>query len=374
VANPGISLVPSEGDSRLRGNDGKRNKDDDKAVVMNFKWSKIKKPVFILAPMAEITTLPFRSICKEMGADIVFTPMLSSNAIVYNPNETLKIAEFLPTEQPVIVQLFGYDGDLIARAANIVEERIHPAGIDINMGCPAPKITGNECGSGLLRDYEKALNIMKHVRASYSGQLSVKVRLGWRDKDVRQFVKQLEEIGIDAVSVHGRTTKEGYRGVADWDTIYDIANSVKIPVIGNGDIATAGEAWARLKDSKLAGVMIGRGALGNPWIFQDIKQSTISNQQQSLSSLVTSQGPSPKLDSWPPTRNDKNELVRVILDQTTRTINYLGDEGRAIREMRKHYGWYLKGFPGAQELRKKAMLAETLNDVKEILSAYKLTR
>lgn len=307
-----------------------------------FKWSEIKKPVFVLAPMAEITTLPFRSICKEMGADIVFTPMLSSNAIVYNPGETLKIAEFLPQEQPVIVQLFGYDGDLIARAANIVEERIHPAGIDINMGCPAPKITGNECGSGLLRDYDKALGITKHVRANYSGQLSVKVRLGWRDKDVKDFVVKLAEIGIDAVSVHGRTTKEGYSGKADWEAIYDIANSVDIPVIGNGDISTAEEAWARLDDSKLAGVMIGRGALGNPWIFSDIQNSKLANQNSS-------------------------ELVRVILDQTNRTIAYLDDEGRAIREMRKHYGWYLKGFPGAQELRKRAMLANTLDDIKNIL-------
>jgi nifR3 family TIM-barrel protein len=341
----------------------------------NFKWSKIKKPVFILAPMAEITTLPFHSICKEMGADIVFTPMLASNAIVYNPGETLKIAEFLSEEQPVIVQLFGYDGDLIARAANIVQERINPAGIDINMGCPAPKITGNECGSGLLRDYDKALEIMKHVRANYTGQLSVKVRLGWRDKDVKQFVKQLEEIGIDAISIHGRTTKEGYRGLADWDTIYDIADSVDIPVIGNGDITTAEEAWSRLENGKLAGVMIGRGALGNPWIFQGIKRHT------PLSSLVASPGISDGLsegDSCLPPRlgeagrrNDKSELARVILDQTNRTIMYLGDEGRAIREMRKHYGWYLKGFPGAQGLRKRAMLAETLTDVKEILSDLK---
>jgi len=313
---------------------------------MTFKWSDIKKPVFILAPMAEITTLPFRSICKEMGADIVFTPMLSSNAIVYNPNETLKIAEFLPDEQPVIVQLFGYDGDLIAKAANIVQERINPAGIDINMGCPAPKITGNECGSGLLRNYDKALEIMEHVRANYTGQLSVKLRLGWRDFDVKHFVKQLEEIGIDAVSIHGRTTKEGYKGLANWDAIYEIAESVNIPVIGNGDVTTAEEAWDRVNDSKLAGVMIGRGALGNPWIFTKIRNSKFVIRNSS-------------------------ELTRVILDQTKRTIEYLGDETRAIREMRKHYGWYLKGFPGAQELRKKAMLANTSKDIEEIVSALK---
>jgi len=308
-----------------------------------FNWSEINKPVFILAPLAEITTLPFRSICREMGADIVFTPMLSSNAIVYNPNETLKIAEFLPGEQPVIVQLFGYDGDLIAKAANIVQDRIHPAGIDINMGCPAPKITGNECGSGLLRDYDKALELITIVRKSYKGQLSVKLRLGWRDYDVKDFVVKLEEIGIDAVSIHGRTTKEGYSGKANWDAIYEIAEAVSIPVIGNGDITTAEEAWDRLEDSKLAGVMIGRGALGNPWIFSEIRN--------------------PKLEI-----RNSSELVRVILDQTRRTIEYLGNEERAIREMRKHYGWYLKGFPGAVELRKRAVQANTLLEVQEIVS------
>ena len=311
---------------------------------MNFEWSKIKKPIFVLAPLAEITTLPFRSICKEMGADIVFTPMLSSNAIVFNPNETLKIAEFLPSEKPVIVQLFGYDGELIAKAANIVEERIHPAGIDINMGCPAPKITGNECGSGLLRDYDKALELMKIVRKKFKGQLSVKLRLGWRNNDVLEFVKNLEKIGIDAVSVHGRTTKEGYKGIADWAAINEIANAVSIPLIGNGDITTAEEAWSRLEGSKLSGVMIGRGALGNPWIFSEIRHPEFAS-------------------------GSLEELKRVILDQTIRTIDYLGDEERAIREMRKHFGWYLKGFSGAQELRKRAILLNTLDEVKELLES-----
>lgn len=327
---------------------------------MTFKWSEIDKPVFILAPMANITTLPFRSICKEMGAEIVFTPMLASNAIVYNPKETLKIAEFLPEEQPVIVQLFGYDGDLIAHAANIVNNRIHPAGIDINMGCPAPKITGNECGSGLLRDYDKALNIVRTVRENFSGQLSVKVRLGWRDNDVKKFAKRLAEIGIDAISIHGRTAKMGYSGKTDWDAIYDIANSVSIPVIGNGDITTAEEAWSRLKNSNLAGVMIGRGALGNPWIFQQIRHYALSSSSEAKDPEI--------LHSI---QNDTDELKRVILDQTLRTIAYLGDEGQAIREMRKHYGWYLKGFPGAQELRKRAILANTFVDIKRILSDLK---
>jgi len=314
---------------------------------MAFEWSRVEKPVFILAPMANITTQPFRSMCKEMGADIVFTPMLSSNAIVYNPDETYKIAEFLPTEQPVIVQIFGYDGDIMAKAANMIDKKLHPAGIDINLGCPAPKITGNECGSGLLRDYDKALSIVKRVREGFAGQLSVKLRLGWREYDVKHFVKQLEQIGIDAITIHGRTTKQGYSGKADWTKIEEIARSVSIPVIGNGDIITAEEAWARIKEyPDLLGVMIGRGSLGNPWIFQRI------NHPKDLQVSII-------------------ELKRVILEQTRRTIDYLGDEEKAMREMRKHYGWYLKDFAGAKQIRTRAMTVNTLDELKAILDDIK---
>ncbi len=312
---------------------------------MSFSWSTIKKPIFALAPMANITTLPFRSICREMGADVVFTPMLSSNAIVYNPNETFKIAEFLETEQPVIVQIFGYDGDIIAQAAQMIDAKLHPAGIDINMGCPAPKITGNECGSGLLRDYEKALKIAETVRKAYKGPLSVKVRLGWREFDVLPFVQELERIGIDAVTVHGRTTKEGYSGSADWTKIEEIAEAVNIPVIGNGDITNQKSAWMRLEKSHLAGVMIGRGALGNPWIFRAIKEK----------------------QEYSPSTSEINE---IIIRQAKLAVSSLGEEV-AIRELRKHLGWYLKDFPGAKTIRTEAMKVGTLADVLEILDKIK---
>jgi tRNA-dihydrouridine synthase B len=305
---------------------------------MNFKWSDLKKPVFVLAPMANITTLPFRSICKEFGADIVFTPMLSSNAIVYNPNETYKIGEFLPEERPVIVQIFGYDGEIIAKAANMVQEKLNPAGIDINMGCPAPKITGNECGSGLLRDYDKALEILKTVRENYGGQLSVKIRLGWREYDVLPFLKQLEEIGIDAITIHGRTTKQGYSGEADWTKINEIAAELTIPVIGNGDITNWEDAISKLNNSNLAGVMIGRGALEKPWIFQEIKEKR-------------------EIDYSPA------QLADLIEKQAILAIKYLDNEKLAIIEMRKFFGWYLKGFPYAKALRTPMMQIESMNEL-----------
>ncbi len=308
---------------------------------MKFNWKSIKKPVFVLAPMANITTLPFRSICRDFGADIVYTPMLSSNAVIHNTEKTLKIGSFLPEEKPVIVQLFGYDGSLIAKAANLVNKTLEPAGIDINLGCPAPKITGNECGSALLKDTAKATEIIKIVRDQFDGQLSVKMRLGWALFDTLDFVKSLENIGIDALSVHGRTAKQGYKGESNWIAINQIADKTQLPVIGNGDVKSWEVAYNRLEKSRLVGVMIGRGALGNPWIFKEIRDR---------SKVVVTKG----------------ELVKIITFQANRYVDFSG-ERKAMQEMRKHLGWYIKDFPGALTIRKEAMQINTYNDLLEVL-------
>jgi tRNA-dihydrouridine synthase B len=310
--------------------------------MSNFSWKDSKKPLFILAPMANITTLPFRSICKEMGADVVFTPMLSSNAIIHNESKTLKIGEFLLSEQPLIVQIFGYSGKLIGDAANIVEKKLKPAGIDINLGCPAPKITGNECGSALLKDLVKAKDILKEVRQTFDGQLSVKLRLGWNELAIEEFAHELEDIRINAISIHGRTSKQGYRGESDWSPIYKIASEISIPVIGNGDINDWKMAHERLEGEKLAGVMIGRASLNRPWIFKEIKeQRTIDFS--------------------------KNEIANLLEKQTKLAIEYSDSESIAINEMKKFYGWYLKGFAGAHSLRVEAMSAENFEDYKIVL-------
>ena len=303
-----------------------------------FKWSKIKKPVFCLAPMAEITTFPFRSICKQMGADIVFTPMISSDAIIHNPEHAFKLAEFKDFEQPVIIQVFGYDGEKILKAIQILDKKLHPAGFDINMGCPARKIINNNCGAFLIKNINKAIEIAKIVRYNFSGQLSIKTRLGWDRFDILPLLKQFENIGIDAVIVHGRTVKQGYSGKADWDAIYSIAKELTIPVIGNGDI----KDWhtACLKSRGVSGVMIGQGALGNPWIFKEIRQ------QKDI--LISSQ-----------------KLSRIIQKQAKLSIQYLGDN-RGIKELRKHLGWYLKN-PKYKELRKQAVLVSNIQDVKQVV-------
>jgi tRNA-dihydrouridine synthase B len=306
-----------------------------------FTWKGSKKPIFILAPMANITTISFRSICKEMGADVVFTPMVSSNAILYNEKEALKVGAFLDSEQPVIVQLYGYSGELMANAAKVIDEKLHPAGIDINMGCPAKKIVGNESGSALLKDLDNALEIIKEIRDAYKGQLSVKLRLGWKDFEILDFAKELERLGVDAITVHGRTTKQGYSGTADWEKIYQIADTVDIPVIGNGDIKTWQEAYQRFDNSKLRGVMIGRGALGNPWIFKEIKEKRdFKRTPKTIASAIAKQ----------------KEL-------------YLKHESEIndVRELRKHLGWYIKGFPNATAIKVEAMGAEKADDIENII-------
>jgi tRNA-dihydrouridine synthase B len=165
--------------------------------------------------MADISTLPLMKMCKKFGADIVFTPMISSDAIIYNNEKTLKIAEFTKKERPVIVQIFGYDADIIIKAIQIIEKKLKPDGIDINLGCPAPKIIKNMCGSAFLKDHKKAFELIKKIRENYKGQLSVKTRLGFKKFDVLPLLKQFEDIGIDALTIHGRTVEQKYIGKAD---------------------------------------------------------------------------------------------------------------------------------------------------------------
>jgi len=307
-----------------------------------FAWKKIEKPFFILAPMANVNNLPFMVLCREMGADIVYSAMISSNALIHNPTETLEIVKFLPKEQPVIIQLFGYNGGLMAEAANIVNEVLNPAGIDLNLGCPASKIVKNACGSALLEDLSKTLKLVKIIRDGFGGQLSVKLRLGIKEFEIKEFCRELENIGINALAIHGRTVKQGYTGKANWDNIYEIAEDLTIPVIGNGDISNWVEAFKRVEKGNLSGVMIGRAVLGNPWLFKNIKDKK--------SNVIT-----------------KEELTRVIRRHTDLYIGFAGEK-RASKEMRKHLAWYIKGFIGAVEIRNMAVKVKNLKDIEVVLN------
>ncbi len=307
---------------------------------MKFSWQKIKKPVFILGPMADITTLPLMRICKHFGADIVFTSMISSQAVVHDNKKTFKIIEFTKKERPVIVQLFGSNSEDMVKAIKIIDKKIKPDGFDINLGCPAPKIVKNMCGSAFLKDHDKAFGFVKKIRENYEGQLSVKTRLGVNKFDILPLLKKFESIGINAVTIHGRTVNQKYTGQADWNSIHQIANSLNIPVILNGDIVDQKTASGELKKSKIKGIMVSRISMQKPWIFKEFK--TKKDYQIS-----------------------KKELIKLMKQHVNYFLSYA--KSQSLLEMRKFLASYLKGFDNAKEFRKIAVAVNNLNDFNNLI-------
>lgn len=311
---------------------------------MRFSWKNISKPVFILGPMSEISTLPLMKICKNFKADIVFTSMVSSNAVLFDNQKSFKIIEFTKKERPVIVQVFGYDPDIVIKAIKIINKKLKPDGFDINLGCPAPKIVKNMCGSAFLKNHEKAFNFVKKIRENYSGELSIKTRLGLKEFDVLPLLKKFEKIGVNAITIHGRTVNQRYSGKSDWSKIHTIADSLDIPVILNGDITNYIDAYNELEKSKIAGIMIGRAALQKPWIFKELKlKKEIVFSKKEFCSLV-------------------KKHMKYFLDY---------NKDKAYIEMRKFLACYVKGFKNATELRKIAVSINDKNDFNNLIKKIK---
>lgn len=302
-----------------------------------------------LAPMAGVTNWPFRLLCKEKGCGIVVTEFVSDKALVYDSKRTQEMIELLAEERPAGIQIFGADADTMVRAAERVVELQHPDFVDINMGCPAPKVTKGRGGSSLLKEPETAQEIVRVVvRAVAPLPVTVKMRIGWDAQSINavDMARRVEEAGAQMLTVHGRTREQHYSGKADWDVIATVAKSVQIPVLGNGDITTPQEAAHRLQSTGCAGLSIGRGAMGNPWIFE-----------RTLHYLETGELlPEP----------DARERVATALRHLEMMIAYRG-EYLAVREMRKHAAWYLKGLWGAAEARNRINQAETPGEMEAIL-------
>ncbi len=319
-------------------------------VKSKFSWEKVQKPFFVMAPMAGITDSPFRRVVKKCGADIVFSEMIAAEAVYYKSKKTLDLMKFYEEERPIIIQLFGNDLEKMAYSAKYIEKNIKPDGIDINMGCPAKKVVSGGRGSALLQDFDIALKVAKAVRKATKLPLSVKMRLGWDEFNIHKFVQDLEKVGVDAITVHARTKKQGFKGEPDWKAIGEIKKLVSIPVIGNGSVKNAKDSKEILKVSKCDGVMVGRRALGNPWIFKSMKsscQGTVPWHAQDYK------------PSW-------EETVEIALWHLEMNVKEFGDR-KGMLEMRKHYGWYFKNFDGAKELRKKLVQTENIKEVKSIL-------
>ena len=302
-----------------------------------------------LGPMAGVTDLPFRLLCKEMGCNMLYTEMVSAKAILYKNKNTKELLNIDKNEHPVGVQLFGSDPDIMAQIAAQVEEGECDF-IDINMGCPVPKIVNNGEGSALLKQPKLVEEIFTKMVKVVNKPVTVKIRKGFENGTgyAVEIAKIAESCGVSAIAVHGRTRKQYYSGKADWDVIKDVKKAVKIPVIGNGDIFSAEDAKAMKEYTGCDGLMVARGARGNPWIFREIKEYLENGNV---------------IDK--PTINDIREM---IIRHAKMLVDYKG-EYTGIREMRKHIAWYTAGLPHSAELRRMCNQIETMENLVETVNA-----
>lgn len=316
---------------------------------MKIKTVTIQNNVF-LAPMAGVTDLPFRILCKEQGCGLVYTEMVSAKGLFYESDKTGSLLYVDEKEHPVAAQLFGSEPDILANMAAKVEQM--PVDIiDINMGCPAPKITKNGEGSALMKTPEKIGEIVYQVAKAIEKPLTIKIRKGFNEDNVNAALvaRIAEQAGASAIAVHGRTREQFYSGKADWDIIRSVKDAVSIPVIGNGDITTPQDAKTMIEKTGCDAVMIGRGAQGNPWLFK-----------QTIHYLKTGDmlpGPSTE------------ERILTALRHANMIIKYKGDY-IGIREMRSHLGWYIKGLPRAAEMRVKINKTQSFEELKRLFVEY----
>ena len=302
----------------------------------------------VLAPMAGVTDLPFRLICKEQGAGLGCMEMVSAKAIYYNNKNTEALMEIDTREKPVSLQLFGSDPEIMAAMAHRIEDRPFDI-LDINMGCPVPKVVNNGEGSALLKNPEQVRKIVTAVVKAVEKPVTVKIRRGFDENNVNavEIAKIIEDCGAAAVAVHGRTREQYYSGKADWDIIRQVKEAVAIPVIGNGDVTSPEAAVALMKQTGCDGIMIGRAVRGNPWLFSEILHYLETGEHKD--------------------RPTMEEVREMILRHTRMQIELKG-EYTALREMRKHVAWYTAGFPHSARLRARTNEISTLQELEELLS------
>lgn len=318
---------------------------------MNRMWKigsvEIENP-FVLAPMAGVTDLPFRGLCKEQGAGLICTEMVSAKAISFHNKNTKALMEINPKEHPVSLQLFGNEPELMAEVARSIEEQPFDI-LDINMGCPVPKVVNNGEGSALLKDPALIGKIVREISHAIKKPVTAKIRIGFEGYDVDpvEIAKIIEDAGGAAVAVHGRTRQQYYAGEANWEVIGRIKDAVSIPVIGNGDVESPLKAEKMMKDTGCDGIMIGRAVRGNPWIFQEM------NHYFETGELL--EKPDPK------------EIREMILRHARWQIELKG-EFTGIREMRKHVAWYTSGMRHSAGLRRESNTIENYESLERLLS------
>ena len=306
----------------------------------------------ILAPMAGVSEAPFRQICRRMGADVVLSEFLSSEAIRRRIKTTLEGAEFEAIERPIGIQIYGADPNAMAEAAALITEHYRPEFIDINFGCPVKKVVQRNGGSGCLRDMDLVARIIRAVIGATHLPVTVKTRSGWSDdsRDPVTIALRMQDAGAKAFTLHARTRTQMFSGKANWDEIARVVEALEIPVIGNGDLECAADIVRLREHTKCAGAMIGRGVFGNPWMFRD-------------GQTLLAGGPLPPAP-------EAAERFSLALDHARLALRLQGDTRRTVMEFRKHLGWYTRGLHGSSALRQRLFQIESMAEAEAIFLEY----